>query len=896
MKRLKKPAAWLTAIFLALGLATLGNLSYAAEEPLEAKKDLQAASSSENVAASEEEKPASADRPTETAESQQTTAAPEPEVTETSKKETTDSQNSAAAKISNEGVSEKDVKMKKTAASDQEIMIEGSTLYAQGTSIVIKKDSDGKAYVFDASGNSRLSDTSVTSGFTIYGGGKNKPAKGNVTIDIQNVQVSRIYGGGFSDGTGNADLSGNVSIKVSGTVNASSVYGGGYANASKGNASANVSGSVTVDIPSVPSSNHGNLYGGGYAYTTGAYNASADVASVNISVTSRTYSLRGGGYATANGDGKASADVSGSVSCTMKSVDIREVYSGGYASGANAHASCGSITSSFAGSGNEVMIFHGGGDASNHACADVSGSITANLTNCSSIYGYVTAGGTASGGGSADVNGSVTLNVVNSVSPVQEQFGNLAAAAFHTGGQASGQGSSADVKGTCSTLYKDSEIVGTIVGGGESISGGSAKSGKISFSLENVKGSEYEGTMYYGDYILIGEVDDKSSRSLTESSQAAMTVTNSKTEFLWGGLLLKGNSLSCKTGSDLIIKDSASTFDGIAHFDTLSVSHPITVSSFEPKSDGVPTLLKVTGLSAGKTAVTFHGSGAEQNWFALRNGTLNYNETADSAFWKIASYNTPSGSIAVQQPPEAPGVALENSDADHFLTQEDREKINTGSSIEIVLNSSPVSDPPTDISKLLEKEMHRTQTQPAVILDLNLMKVIDDVPESIHTLASPLRLTFEVPEEYRKENRQFQVIRIHEESDGIYSADTLNNLSTEPDKVTVETDRFSVYTLVYKDQAAAASESAVNTTSAGGDKNTSNKKNTSLSKTAIGKKDIVQKTASNKKISKSDSKGQGYVGSTANTADTHRSFPSLLLILSGSLICGSFLLKKRTEL
>lgn len=53
MKRLKKPAAWLTAIFLALGLATLGNLSYAAEEPLEAKKDLQAASSSENVAASE---------------------------------------------------------------------------------------------------------------------------------------------------------------------------------------------------------------------------------------------------------------------------------------------------------------------------------------------------------------------------------------------------------------------------------------------------------------------------------------------------------------------------------------------------------------------------------------------------------------------------------------------------------------------------------------------------------------------------------------------------------------------------------------------------------------------------------------------------------------------------
>lgn len=475
------------------------------------------------------------------------------------------------------------------------------------------------------------------------------------------------------------------------------------------------------------------------------------------------------------------------------------------------------------------------------------------------------------------------------MSPVGEQWGNLVAAAFHTGGQASDQGSSADVKGTCSTLYKDSEIVGTIVGGGESIGGGSAKTGKISFSLENVKGNEYKGTIYYGDYILVGEVDDESSRSLAESSQAAMTVTNSKTEFLWGGLLLKGNSLSAGTASDLIIKDSGTTFDGIAHFDTLSVSHPITVSSFEPKSDGVPTLLKVSGLSAGETAVTFLGTGAEQKWFSLRNGSLNYNEKADSAVWKIASYNTPSGSIAVQQPPKAPGVALENSDADHFLTKEDREKINTGSSVEIVLNSAPVSDPPVDISKLLEREMDRTQTQPAVILDLNLMKVIDDVPESIHTLASPLRLTFEVPEEYRKENRQFQVIRIHEESDGIYSADTLNNLSTEPDKVTVETDRFSVYSLVYKDvknQDTASTASPENTSSS--TKNTSKKKHTTIQKRSVSKKD-----SSKTSTAKSDSRAgrSGSHGQTADTADTHRGISSLLLVLSGSLICAAFLLK-----
>ena len=168
-------------------------------------------------------------------------------------------------------------------------------------------------------------------------------------------------------------MSGNVSIKVSGTVNASSVYGGGYANASKGNASANVSGSVTVDIPSVRPATMATSYGGGYAYTTGAYNPLSGCSlRINISVTSRTYSLRGGGYATANGDGKASADVSGSVSCTMKSVDIREVYFGRLCQRSQRFMQAAAPSpSSFAGSGNEVMIFHGGGDASNHACADV---------------------------------------------------------------------------------------------------------------------------------------------------------------------------------------------------------------------------------------------------------------------------------------------------------------------------------------------------------------------------------------------------------------------------------------------------------------------------------------------------------------------------------------------
>ena len=81
-------------------------------------------------------------------------------------------------------------KKKKSVSNENSgILIEDSNLYAQGTSILIKKDT----------------------------GGKNKAVESNVSIVIQNVQVS-------------------------------SVYGGGYAIASKGNASANVSGSDVSEV------------------------------------------------------------------------------------------------------------------------------------------------------------------------------------------------------------------------------------------------------------------------------------------------------------------------------------------------------------------------------------------------------------------------------------------------------------------------------------------------------------------------------------------------------------------------------------------------------------------------------------------------------------------------
>lgn len=898
MKRWKRHTILLAATLLAFIMATFGNLSYAADESKENKEVAQVSAVSETQnkttgEASSNTQPTTEAPTTEAvSETEQTTKAtaavqPVPEQNDPSSV-------TAASSTSTAGSTEK----KKKAAFDENsgILIEGSNLYAQGTPILIKKDADGKAYVFDSKGETRLSETPVTSGFSIYGGGKNKAVKSNVNIVIQNVQVSSVYGGGYSDGSGPADVTGNVSITISGTVNASKVYGGGYAMASKGSASANVSGSVTVDIPSIPSGNHGNLYGGGYAYTTNSYGASANTGSVSFSVTGRIYSLRGGGSATSKDSGSASADVSGSISCTLKNVDVREVYAGGYADGAKARAKAGSTTTVFQGQGNEVMIFQGAGNASNRACADVTGSVSAVMSGCSNIYGYVTSGGTSYSGGSADVYGSVSLTVTGSVSPVDEQWGNLVAAAFNGGGSANGSGSHADVKGSSSVTMKDSSIVGTIIGGGESSQGGSAKVAQTSISLSNVKGCEYKGTMYYGDYIAGGETDDADAISLAASEKSTVTVSESKVEFLWGGLLMKGKSLSSDADSELILKDNTSSFDGIANFSTLNIKHTLNLSSFEPKSQTRPTALKTSGLGVGDTAVTFSGSGAKENWFTLKNGKLKYQSDSDSAAWNIASFGTASGSISVDKTPGTPGIAVENDVADALLTEEDTQKIAAGSTVDIVLKSEPVSSPSKKIEALLNQEMERTSVQPAMLLDINLLKVTDGVEEKIPAVGTPLMLTFDVPEEYQREGREYLVIRLHQQDNGTYDTDTLKDLNPDPDKVTIETDRFSIYSLVYKD----AQESSTSTTEQR-PVNSSTEENKTTSKqkqTSIGRRSTSSKaTVSKKEASASKRKHSSSVSykKTASTGDQRGDLSSLFMVLSGSLICSGVLLTRRLK-
>ena len=76
-------------------------------------------------------------------------------------------------------------------------------------------------------------------------------------------------------------------------------------------------------------------------------------------------------------------------------------------------------------------------------------------------------------------------------------------------------------------------------------------------------------------------------------------------------------------------------------------------------------------------------------------------------------------------------------------------------------------------------------------ITVSILAGSDSRPVS-HT-ARPVRLVMDIPEKLRQAGRVFSVIRLHEGK-----AALLSDLDGNPDTITIETDRFSAYTLVYR--------------------------------------------------------------------------------------------------
>ena len=142
--------------------------------------------------------------------------------------------------------------------------------------------------------------------------------------------------------------------------------------------------------------------------------------------------------------------------------------------------------------------------------------------------------------------------------------------------------------------------------------------------------------------------------------------------------------------------------------------------------------------------------------------------------------------------------------ADMVLTKEEKQKAADGTDIRIVLDVKDASAIVSAADKaLVEAALNGSLAKGYTLgqyLDISLYKVIGNSRTSIKETAGKITVRIDVPERLRNtdrtKTRTFAVIRVHGGK-----AELLSDLDNNEDTITIATDRFSTYAVIYKDTA-----------------------------------------------------------------------------------------------
>ncbi|MDE7363239.1 MAG: hypothetical protein K2N38_15055, partial [Oscillospiraceae bacterium] len=166
--------------------------------------------------------------------------------------------------------------------------------------------------------------------------------------------------------------------------------------------------------------------------------------------------------------------------------------------------------------------------------------------------------------------------------------------------------------------------------------------------------------------------------------------------------------------------------------------------------------------------------------------------------------SNPNAANEVQQGENVPKTELAtptNELISAVLTPEELAQLKDSDEVKVVLQideAVPVEDKQAVESVLEANDDLRF----AQYMNITLFKVINGDRTQVTKTDEPIRITFEVPEALRGANRTFAVIRVH---DG--EATLLSDLDNDENTVTIETDKFSTYALVYRENASAPDNS-----------------------------------------------------------------------------------------
>lgn len=175
--------------------------------------------------------------------------------------------------------------------------------------------------------------------------------------------------------------------------------------------------------------------------------------------------------------------------------------------------------------------------------------------------------------------------------------------------------------------------------------------------------------------------------------------------------------------------------------------------------------------------------------------------------------------------------------ADMVLTQTEKQQAADGTNIQIVLDvkEMPAAVGAADrtvVEAALNGSLARGYTL-GQYLDISLYKVVGDSRSAITQTNRKITVTIQVPDSLKNSDstktRTFAVIRVH---DG--KAQLLPDLDSNAETITIETDRFSIYAIVYQDTANADGGASVMNPSANSENATANAKSDSGQKAGGG--------------------------------------------------------------
>ncbi len=135
------------------------------------------------------------------------------------------------------------------------------------------------------------------------------------------------------------------------------------------------------------------------------------------------------------------------------------------------------------------------------------------------------------------------------------------------------------------------------------------------------------------------------------------------------------------------------------------------------------------------------------------------------------------------------------------LSLEEKNIIRDGTDINIILKVDDASEtaPKEDKQKVETQISGLSDCKLGQYLDVRLLKIIGSSETPITKTKEKITVTFEIPANLRGKN-EYSVIRVH---DGLTTV--LKDLDSDPGTITIETDQFSTYALVYVEKTSKPS-------------------------------------------------------------------------------------------